>query len=485
MNGAIRKLAAVTLVAFLLLVLNVTFVQALAGPRYRDDPRNTRVVLGLAGKERGSIVTRDNVSVAESVTDEDDPRRYSRRYLYDDVYAHTVGFTSLLFGDTGIEATYAQDLRSRRDLTISDLISALLGRDLRAHSLQLTLDHRLQTSAYQALEGLNGSIVALDPRTGEMLAFASRTSFDPNTMTGADAAPNRVLLLDDPDQPLLNRGSRQSYPPGSTFKVITAAAALEQGLAGPESTFEDPLALVLPGSTSVIRNADQRPCGNGEEVTLEDAFRRSCNTIFGQLAMDVGAEALYRTAEAFGFNQEIPFDIGVLTSLMPAPTIIGADLAALAQTGLGQRDVQATVLQMALVAAAVANEGLIMEPRLVATVVDADGDPVQMPQPTEFRRAVSPGTALILADLMERVVTDGTATRAQIPGVRVAGKTGTAESGDGPPDVWFIGFAPVESPTIAVAVLVEGGSAGEGATGSTVAAPIGRLIIETWLEALG
>ncbi|MFQ5967656.1 MAG: peptidoglycan D,D-transpeptidase FtsI family protein [Acidimicrobiia bacterium] len=477
MNSPIRRLTTVILVTLLIMALGATYVQAVAGPRYRDDPRNFRVLLALSGKERGLIVTADGVTVAESIADSEDPRSYLRRYPHGPLYAHAVGFSSLLFGDQGIEAAFADDLRSKRDLTISDLITALLGRDLRARSIQLTLDHELQQSATEALGDNRGAVVALDPSTGAVLAFVSHPSFDVNEIVGPQTAPTYAELSNDPSRPLLNRASRQSYPPGSSFKVITAASALEAGLAGKATEFPDPAVLALPGSTATIRNADFAACGGGDSVTLHVAFRRSCNTTFGALAMEVGSEALANQAVAFGFNSDLPIEIGALTSAFPLD--LDEDLPSVAQSGIGHRDVQATVLQMALAAAAVANGGLIMTPHLVTTVIDADGVVAYQTEPEAFRRATSPGTALLLADMMEEVVTLGTGRRAQVPGVRVAGKTGTAVSGN-EIHAWFIGFAPVEDPTVALAVLVE--DAGEDASGGTVAAPIAAEVLSGWFE---
>ena len=478
MNTPIRRLTAVSLITLLLLALGATYVQAIAGPRYRDDPRNFRVLLALSGKERGLIVTSDGVTVAESVADAEDPRSYLRLYPHGELYAHAVGFSSLLFGDQGIEAALVDDLRSKRDLTISDLITALLGRDLRARSVQLTLDHRLQLAASDALGAQRGAIVAVDPTTGAVLAFVSHPSFDVNSIVGADGADAYQELNTDPAQPFMNRASRQSYAPGSTFKVITLASAMEGGLVGPTTVFPDPPVLRLPGSTATIRNSDLAACADGETVRLHVAFRLSCNTTFGQLAMDVGGDALADQASAFGFNSQLPIEVGALTSVFP--TDLGEDLPAVAQSGIGRRDVQATVLQMAMTAAAVANEGLMMKPHLVARIIDADGSVVSETQPEIMRRAISPGTALLLSDLMEEVVTLGTGKRGQVPGVRVAGKTGTSATESGPRDVWFIALAPVEDPTIAIAVLVE--EAGESASGGSVAAPIASEVLKSWFE---
>ncbi len=359
----------------------------------------------------------------------------------------------------------------------------LLGGDLRPKSIQLTIDHGLQEIAYTALGDQRGSVVAIRPATGEVLAMVSRPSFDPNLFLDSEAIVTREGMLADPAEPLANRSTNRTYPPGSTFKVIVTAAAIESGTAGPETLFPDPLELELPGTIEVIRNFDRQVCGSGTEVNLQTAFRRSCNTVFGALGLQLGGETLGLQAEAFGFNQDTPFEIPVLNSVFPAPSEFSNDLPALAQSAIGQRDVRATPLEMAMVAGAVANDGIIMGPMLVSRVFDADGAVVSQTEPELLQRAVSPSTASIISDLMERVVASGTGTRATVPNVRVAGKTGTAETGVGPPHVWFIGFAPVEQPTIALAVLVEsGGEAGENATGGSVAAPIAQEILAYWVQ---
>lgn len=483
MNQPLRRIAAVLFVAFALLILDVTYLQVVAGPGYRDDDRNPRVVASRIGKERGLILTADRQVLAESTPDPVNPQRFNRSYPEGELYAHLVGFSSLNFGDDGLELVYADELRSKRDLTVSDLLSALLGGDLRPKSIQLTIDHELQEAAYTALGDQRGSVVAIRPGTGEVLAMVSRPSFNPNLFLGNEAIATREALLADPTEPLANRSTNRTYPPGSTFKVVVTGAAIETGAAGADTVFPDPAELTLPGTVEVIRNFDRQVCANGSEVTLQTAFRRSCNTVFGGLGLQLGAEALFLQAEEFGFNQETLFEIPVLGSVFPAPTSFVGDLPALAQSAIGQRDVRATPLQMALVAAAVANDGVIMKPFLVSGIFDADGQPVEQFDSELLQRAVSPSTASILTDLMERVVASGTGTRATVPNVRVAGKTGTAETGVGPPHVWFIGFAPVEQPTIALAVLVEsGGEAGENATGGSVAAPIAQKILSYWVQ---
>ncbi len=486
MNPAIRRMGLIIFLAFFVLVAALSYTQVIAGPRYRDDPRNARVALSKAGRERGTILSEDGVVIAASVPRPDDDRVFQRSYPQPLPYAHVVGSSTILFGDSGLERERARTLASGRNSTISSLLTVLTGGDLRARGLRLTINHTLQQAAYDALGTQAGAVVVVEPSTGAILAMVSTPSFDPNTLVDDTSAPAGDALSADPSQPLLNRATSESYPPGSTFKVVTSAAALEAGSISPETRFPDPEQLELPNSTATIRNFDREVCRNGESVTLESAFLRSCNTTFALIGMEVGAPVLIGQAEAFGFNGEVPFDLDTVASSIPAASSFANDQAGLAQTALGQRDVRATPLQMALVAAAVANDGVVMTPYLVDEVINADGAVVSVREPAEWRRAMSPATAQLLTGLMERVVTSGTGRRAAVPNVRVAGKTGTAEVPDSPPHAWFIGFAPIDPEPgqrqIAFAVLVEfGGLAGESATGGTVAAPIASRLVEAWL----
>lgn len=468
-------------VMFGVLAAAVTYHQVIAGPEYRDDPRNVRVATGRTGRERGTIITADGVVVAVSEANPDDPLVFRRTYPEGSLYGHTVGYTTLLFGSQGIEATHADDLVSYRDATISGVLAALLGGDVRPKGLRLTLEHDLQVIARQALGDQRGAIVAIDPATGAILAMVSTPEFDPNTLTGTAAGPTGLALEDDPAEPLLNRATAASYAPGSTFKVITSAAAFESGVASAGTPFPNPVELELPGSTATIGNFNGQACGPGTEVPLATAFINSCNTIFGMLGMEVGAEQLVGTAESFGFNSEVPLEIRSIASTIPAAETFEFDVPGLAQTAIGQRDVLATPLQMALAAGAVANDGEIMVPYLVQEIFSAEGVVEESTEPVVWLRATSPGASTTLSDLMERVVTSGTGKRASVPGIRVAGKTGTAEVPDSAPHAWFVGFGPVDpspgDPQIALAVLIEsGGDAGEAATGGTVAAPIAQLM---------
>ena len=480
MNGPIRRLAIGVFGAMGVLLLALTWFQVVKADELRTDPRNPRPALSERGKERGPIVTRDGTMVARSVQSSTD-RNFIREYPLGELMAHTVGYTSFLFNETGLEAAYDQELRSRRDLTISDLLAAVLGQDLRPKGLEITIDPALQRVAFDALGENLGAVVALDPKTGAVLASVSKPSFDPGSLLDDNAASAWENLVNDLDRPLIDRATQELFAPGSTFKTVVTATAIDTGLADPSTEFDDPVELVLPGSTATISNFSGQPCNDGSTATLLQAFVRSCNTIFGALAMQLGAEEIAVTAEALGFNTDIDYP-WTLPEASWLTDELENDLPALAQSGIGERDVRATPLHMGLVAATIANGGVTPQPYLVQRIFDSSGETVEETEPEEIGRAMSPETASVLAQMMERVVTEGTGRRAAVPEVRVAGKTGTASGPGGFPNSWFIGFAPVDAPTIAVAVLVEGSPiAGENATGGTLAAPIAARVIETWL----
>lgn len=482
MNGPIRRLAIGIFGAFGILLIAVTWFQVLRADSLKNDPLNPRPALSERGKERGLIMTADGVVVARSVEDPVSRGSFLREYPEGAAFAHTVGYTSFVLGGAGIEDAYATSLRSKRDLTISDLLSAVLGRDLRPLNVELTIDATLQRAALEALGDHRGAIVAIDPSTGAILAAVSTPSFDPATLTGDDAAANWEALLNDPGEPIRDRATRELYAPGSTFKVIVAATAQDVGVAGPGTTFDDPLELDLPGSNATISNASDGHCNDGESTTLLIAFVKSCNTVFAELAMRLGAEEIGVSAESLGFNSDIEFPWTVPHAAWPTSEL-SRDNAALAQSGIGERNVRATPLHMAMVAAAIANNGLAVNPYLVDRVFDADGGIVEEASVSELGRAMSANTASVLARMMERVVTEGTGRRATVPGVRVAGKTGTATGSGGFFNPWFIGFAPVDRPTIAIAVFIEGSpTTGESATGGSVAAPIASELIRIWLQ---
>ena len=487
MNASLRRAAYAMFLAFAVLVAAVTYIQVVRGAEYKNDTRNARVVASRTGRERGPILTADEVILAASTPSSVDPKLYERSYPEDDLYAHTVGYTSVLFGSTGLESAWSQELVSDRDATVSGVLNGLLGGDTRPRGLRLTLDHGLQRTAAEALGDQKGAVVAIDPRTGAVLAMVSSPSFDPNTLTGPNSGDAGAALEDDENEPLRNRGIDETYAPGSVFKVVTTASGLDFGVVSPSSEFADPIALELPDSDATISNFNGEMCNDGRTVTLAVGFVRSCNTVFAQLGMDIGGDDLGVTSESFGFNRSVPFDLDVLVSFFPGEGSIEVNPSATAQSAIGQRDVQATPLLMAMSAAAVANGGIAMEPYLVQDVFTSDGSIEFSTEPTVWKRAMSPATASVLTEMMEQVVISGTGRRAAVPGFRIAGKTGTAEVTGKPPHAWFVGFGPVgadeDDAGIAIAVVVEsGGNFGETATGGSVAAPIAQKVLAEFFE---
>jgi peptidoglycan glycosyltransferase len=337
------------------------------------------------------------------------------------------------------------------------------------------------------LGSLPGGVVAMDPRTGEILALVANPAYDPNALSSHDleeVRAARTKLLKDPDKPLLSRAAQELFPPGSTFKLVTAAAALENGMR-PNSRFDNPPALKLPQTTHELHNFGGEHClGGASQLTLAQALQVSCNVVFGEIGLKVGAEKLVRQAQRFGFNQQVPLEIPFSTGKIPPVKDFQNALPAVAFSAIGQQSVAANPLQMALVGSAIANGGVEMTPRLVKEIRDPSGRVIKSFDPKQWGRPISGQTARELTQMMISVVQAGTGTAAQISGVSVAGKTGTAETSSGNPHAWFVSFAPAEDPTIVVAVVVlNGGSLGSEATGGHVAAPIARAVIKAALGA--
>jgi len=290
-------------------------------------------------------------------------------------------------------------------------------------------------------------------------------------------------LSKDPTQPLLSRANEELFPPGSTFKMVTASAALESGMT-PETSLPNPAALDLPQTDAVLHNfGDEHCAGGAARITLEEAFTESCNVTFGEIGLRLGGDAIREQAERYRFNGDVPFQVPFAEGKVP-PESLGPDqLPNAALSAIGLASVGANPLQMALVAQAIANRGVELVPNLVREIRDPSGRVVRTIDPAEFGRPISARTADELTQMMIGVVDHGTGTAAQIPGVTVAGKTGTAQTPSGKPHAWFVSFAPAERPTIVVAVVVlNGGDLGSEATGGLVAAPIARQVIEAGLQ---
>jgi peptidoglycan glycosyltransferase len=383
---------------------------------------------------------------------------------------------------------YNDFLSGRADeLIASSLVDQILGRPKRGASVITTIDPVLQELAAQQLAGRAGAVVAMDPLTGEILAMVANPSFDPNPLALHDTKRVRAAwdqYLNDPDDPMISNANDEIHNPGSNFKMVTAAAALENGF-GPESTWDNPDVLELPQTTAVITNAGGEPCPGGDQITLAVAFQYSCNTIFGEVGLELGPEALHEQAERFGFNTNTGLDVPSYAPGQFPPVESFQDQApAVAYSAIGMRDVKANPLQMAMVAAAIANDGTLMVPHFMREIRDPQGLVVKRYDPHVFGQSVSSQTAAALTQMMIAAVESGTGTAAQVPGYQVAGKTGTAQlDPDLPPHVWFTGFAPADDPAIVVSVmLLDGGGAGVDATGGRVAAPIAQAILAEYLS---
>jgi peptidoglycan glycosyltransferase len=369
-------------------------------------------------------------------------------------------------------------------LFVRRLSDYVTGNAPKGGTVVLTLDPQAQQAAYRGLEGKRGAVVALDPKTGAVLAMVSRPSYDPSRLSSFEPAEIReyyTQLNDAEDDPLLNRAISQTYPPGSTFKVVTAAAALAEGGVTPEDRIPSPRQLDLPQTDRNLSNFGDSAC-TGETSTLADALRVSCNTAFGSLGLSLGEDKLRKQAQAFGFDEGgLRVPTRVATSVFPEDEVSPPNLAF---SAIGQFEVRATPLQMAMVAAGIANDGEVMKPHLVREVQSPDFSVLEQPDPEVLNRAVSGDVAAELTRMMQLVVSDGSGGRAAIDGISVAGKTGTAQGAEGAaPDVWFIGFAPAEDPKIAVAVVVEdGGPLGRAGSGGAVSAPIAADVMRALLR---
>ena len=495
MERQIRQLGVALLVLFLIAFAQINYIQVVAADRIENDPANgKRELIAEYKVERGSILAADGTTVLASSRPSAGDLRFQRRYPHGELYAHETGFYSFVFARAELEQSFndflAGDAAELLPQTLTDLI---LGRPKQGATVVTTLDPVVQEAAAQAALAEPGdvAIAAIDPSTGDVLALFAEPSYDPNLLASQDPKVVRESwdeLNADPDKPLVSRASDELFPPGSTFKLVTASAALQNGF-GPTSTWPNPRALDLPLTDETLENFGGSHCAGGAAtITLAEALKISCNVTFGEIGLELGAEALAEQARLYGFTAEpgqdlVPFDIPWVSGVFPAPDTFEQREPAVALSAIGQQDVAANPLQMALVAAAIGNGGVEMQPRLVTEARDPSGRVIATFDPEIFSTPLTPANAAILTQMMVAVVESGTGTAAQIPGVAVAGKTGTAQHGDGAdPHAWFVSFAPAEAPRVAVAVIVlDGGSLGSEATGGQVAAPIAKAVMEAGL----
>lgn len=494
MNKPLKIITRAVFGMFIVLFFSVTMIQFVQADDLRANSLNSRALMNSYKVERGAILV-DGDPVAFS-TPTDDDFRYVREYSNGAMYAPLTGYFSRTQGMTGLESAMNQDLSGSGNAQFfTRIMNTLNGVEPQGSSIETTIDPAAQEAAYAAMteSGFEGAVVALEPKTGRILALTSTPGFDPNALSSnndADIITNYRQLNDDPAQPLQNRAiAGDLYHPGSVYKLISAAAAIEAGEATPSTEFDNPAQWTLPQSSSVLQNASRSTCGTGEKATLEQAIVLSCNIPIAEMTTKMDDNAVPDMAVKFGFEQDLTIPTPVTPSQSPVPE----SKAQVALSSIGQQDVRATPLQIAMVSAGIANDGTVMKPSLVDKVITPDLKVEKEYAPEQFSQPVSKKTADAVAGMMERGVDspEGLAQNAGIDGVRVAGKTGTAENGtdadgnDLPFTLWFTGFAPVEDPEVAVAVVIaDGGGANFGNEGGSFDLPtaVGKRVMEAVLS---
>ncbi len=492
MNRALRRISIAVLVMFLLLLVNVNYLQAFDTASLAKDPGNSRAFYAAQNSyERGSIVTSDGVTIAASrLSGGGDSIKYQRYYPHGPEYAPVTGYDTL-YTQSGIEKA-ENSLLSGNDssLDIRKIIDLITGKTTKGATVTVTINSAAQNAAWNALSTLTaghpGAVVALNPSTGAILAMASYPSYNPDLLAvhnGKQLVANDKALLDNPDQPLLNRAVNASYPPGSTFKIVTSSTFLSQSsVRSPQTSVYSPTVLTLPNGNS-LHNNDGEACSVGSgHTTLITAFAESCDTTFANLGVTLGNGALKNYADLFGMNDP-GLTITIPVSSSNYPPVSDKSLTAL--SAIGQYNDTVTPLQEAMFAAAIADHGTLMRPYLVQQVTASDLSTLQTTTPTVLDQAVSATVSQQMAQMMLAVVQDSDGTAYQFNanaegGLTIAGKTGTAQNGvnsSAASDSVFTCYAPYDNPQIAVGVIVQGGG-----YGATVAAPIAVQVIKAYLR---
>lgn len=487
MNRQIRLLGLGIMVLFVALFVQLNYLQIVHASALDHNPLNGRAVVKEYTAPRGDILSADGVTLATS-TPTNDSFKYLRRYPTGSLFEQVTGYYSFTYGSDGAERYYDKVLTGKKSpfrlpTSLSGLRNLLTNTN-QSQSITLTVLDKLQTVAQQQLAGRTGSAVAINPKTGAILAMYSNPTFDPNLLAGhnlAQVQANYKKIAAQPGGPLDSPAYRQTWFPGSSFKIITSSAVYDHKPSLATHTFPHLAALTLPQSTLQLHNFAGEVCG-GQMLEL---FTVSCDTGFGKIGLDLGASNLYTEAHAFGFDQVPPIDLPFpAKSVFPPASSFAQNLPTLAYSAIGQEDVSASPLQMALAGAAIADHGTIMAPHILQHVTNSQGQIVSTYTPHKWLQATSPATASQVTKLMESVVSspNGTGGAAAIPGVQVAGKTGTAQTGTGKIDAWFVAFAPASDPQIAVAVVLPDQQAGVQYQGGTLAAPIAKALISTYLS---
>ena len=484
MTKELRRLSILMLVMFLALFASTSWIQVINAEALSDNPRNKRALYDSYEVQRGSIIA-SGTSIASSVPS-DDVYSWQRAYPDAEMWAPVTGYINPALGSaTGIEQAMNQQLSGTGGSQFFLRFERILtGQPPRGSNVVLSLDADVQRTAFDALGDLQGAVVAIEPDTGRILAMVTSPSYDTNLLAShvtSDVNDSYDELEANATHPLFNRAiGGDLNPPGSTFKLVVASAALSTGDYTPESTLPNPASYQLPQSESVVHNASGGTCGPGKTVTIADALRLSCNIPMAELAVELGDDVIREEAQKYGFNSSFTMPLVSTASSYPR----ALDDAQTALNGFGQGQVTATPLQIAMVSAGIANGGIVMNPRMVDQVIGPDLSVQETYDDTEFGRALEGDIAEEMVAMMVANVSDGAASGARIDGVDVAGKTGTAENdGDEPYTLWFTGFAPADDPEVAVAVVVEdGGGQGQTGSGNTLAAPIAKKVMEAVLS---
>ncbi|MET4702609.1 penicillin-binding transpeptidase domain-containing protein [Frigoribacterium sp. UYMn621] len=476
MNRQVKRVTIAVMLMFLALFTSTTIITVFQVDSLNADPRNVRTLNDSYSAERGPIlVDGQAIAVSKPVADK---YKFQRVYSDPQLYSAVTGYFTLNQGNTGVEGALNNYLSgTANDQFLTKVNSILTGQTPKGASVSLTIDPKVQQAAWDALGNNAGSVVALDPRTGAILAMVSKAAFDPNVLAShnsTDVISAYKTLLADPARPLINRAiAGDLYYPGSVFKLITTSAAIDSGKYKPEDTFPNPNTLTLTGTSTNINNAEGGSCGGGATVSIADALRLSCNIPMAQLGAALGGDVLKKYATAYGFGQKLSIPMRVTPSIYDIGNTAQVELSA-----FGQFEDRVTPLQVAMTSAAIANGGSLMQPTLIKEITAPDLTPIQPFQQKVFSQPITPATSATMTQLMINNVSNGAASNARISGVDVAGKTGTAQNGDGKPyTLWFTGFAPADNPKVAVAVVVENGTS----FGNAVAAPIAKKVIEAVL----
>ncbi|WP_405878946.1 penicillin-binding transpeptidase domain-containing protein [Streptomyces sp. NBC_01136] len=482
MNKTIRRAAVFTLLLVLSLLIRATWVQFYDGKALADDKANRRNAIEQYANPLGNIIVGGRAITGSAQTKGSD-LKYKRTYTDGSLYAAVTGYSSQVFGATQLEGIY-RNLLDGTDTRLKNPLDTLTDKRADPGDVVTTIDPDVQKAAYHALGGNKGAAVAIDPTNGRILAVVSTPSYDPSRLTTGDSAA-WTKLTKDADKPMTNRALRQPLPPGSTFKLVVAAAALEDGLYKDVDTGTDsPNPYTLPNSTKVLKNeSSTAPC---KDASIRVALQYSCNNVFAKMAVDLGQDKVRAMAEKFGFNdssQDVP--VRAYPSVYPS----NMDKSSTALTGIGQFDVTATPLQMAMVSAAIADGGKLVSPHMVSQTSDADGNVVKnYDDSTRTEQIVSSTTAEQLQSAMQTVVEHGTGTNAKISGATVGGKTGTAQHGENnskTPYAWFTSYAKSDSngKEVAVAVMVEQSDAARSeVSGNGLAAPVAKAMMQAALK---